>query len=209
MAEGGSGPGLASQARPRPAAGRPRQAHVDRAILEAALRLVRRRGPRGVTVEAVAAESGVAKTTIYRRYRDRSELLRAAMAQVVELPAPAAESPLREQLITFLEQFRTGMEHSVGLRAVAALLSPEDDREFAQAARATALAPRLRQGLDLFAAAVARGELRPDVDYQRVVELLIGSYLARAALSGQESIDSEWPAVVIDLVLRAVRPAAD
>jgi hypothetical protein len=47
------------------------------------------------------------------------------------------------------------------------------------------------------------------VDYQRVVELLIGSYLARAALSGQESIDSEWPAVVIDLVLRAVRPAAD
>lgn len=188
----------------RVAVGRPRRAQVDRAILDAALRLVRRRGPGGVTVEAVAAESGVAKTTIYRRYRNRSELLRAAMTQLVDIPAPAPELPLRDQLIMFLSQFRTGMEEGIGLRAIAALLSAEDDRVFAEAARSNALSPRLRQLLGLFRAAVVRGELRPEADYQRVAELLIGSYLARAALAGQDSIDGEWPAVVVDLVLRAV-----
>src|SRR5215213_9526346 len=48
--------------------GRPRREETDRSIREAALRLLRECGPAVVTVEAVAAESGVAKTTIYRRH---------------------------------------------------------------------------------------------------------------------------------------------
>ena len=60
--------------------GRPRRAETDRNIGEAALRLLHEAGPSGVTVEAVAAESGVAKTTIYRRHADRESVLRAALA---------------------------------------------------------------------------------------------------------------------------------
>ena len=41
----------------------------DERITAAALDLLRTQGPAAVTVEAVAARSGVAKTTIYRRYR--------------------------------------------------------------------------------------------------------------------------------------------
>ncbi|MCD2142071.1 TetR family transcriptional regulator [Rhodococcus pyridinivorans] len=33
-------------------------------------------GPKAVTIEAVANVAGMARTTIYRRYRDRSEMLR-------------------------------------------------------------------------------------------------------------------------------------
>ena len=40
---------------------------VDDGIADATLALLRTKGPRSVTVEAVAERSGIAKTTIYRR----------------------------------------------------------------------------------------------------------------------------------------------
>ena len=51
------------------------QRSVEDRIDESTLRLLRTNGPRSVTVEGVAAASGVAKTTIYRRYRDRRDIL--------------------------------------------------------------------------------------------------------------------------------------
>src|ERR1051325_9819002 len=51
---------------------------VEEGIFDATLTLLRAKGPRSVTVEAVAARSGIAKTTIYRRHRDRRDMLSAA-----------------------------------------------------------------------------------------------------------------------------------
>ena len=48
-------------------------------------------GPRSVTVEGVAAASGVAKTTIYRRYRDRRDVLSTALSRLAS-PAPAGSA---------------------------------------------------------------------------------------------------------------------
>jgi AcrR family transcriptional regulator len=52
----------------------PRAVRSRRAILDAARDLLAHGDVRSVTVEAVAAHSSVAKTTIYRRWRDKWEL---------------------------------------------------------------------------------------------------------------------------------------
>ena len=62
---------------------------VDDGIADATLALLRTKGPRSVTVEAVAARSHIAKTTIYRRYRDRRDMLSAALSRVTT-PEPLA-----------------------------------------------------------------------------------------------------------------------
>src|SRR5690606_14572096 len=67
-----------------------RRGDVDARITAAVLELLRTRGPLAVSVEAVAAESGVAKTTIYRRFRNREALLAAV---VNESAAPQAIPP--------------------------------------------------------------------------------------------------------------------
>ena len=61
----------------------PRQSDVDARLFAAALAILRGRGPLSVSVEAVAAASGVAKTTIYRRYENRESLLTAAVNSTV------------------------------------------------------------------------------------------------------------------------------
>ena len=49
----------------------PRVARSRTAVLDAATHLLVTGGPAAVTVDAVVAESGVAKSTIYRHWRSR------------------------------------------------------------------------------------------------------------------------------------------
>ena len=62
--------------------GRPRSRTTDRRISEAAVGLLREVGPHAVTVDGVAQRSGVARTTIYRRFADRQALLEAAKKDI-------------------------------------------------------------------------------------------------------------------------------
>ncbi len=60
--------------------GRPLDPGKDRAILMAARALLFARGPRALTMEAVARAAGVSKPTLYSRYAGRRELLLAVVA---------------------------------------------------------------------------------------------------------------------------------
>jgi AcrR family transcriptional regulator len=81
-----------------------RRERTEKAILEAAEELIAEGGVDGLTIEGVAARSGVAKTTIYRRWRDKDEL---ALAVLVERTATLSPPPdvgdTRKELLTFLK----------------------------------------------------------------------------------------------------------
>jgi AcrR family transcriptional regulator len=109
---------LASSDTTQPSAtGRPRDHTRDLAILDATLSLLTEVGYEQLSIEAVAGRSGAAKTTIYRRYRDKAALVTAAVEHraPAEPPPPAGES-LRENvhsLATWLA--RSISEQDVGL----------------------------------------------------------------------------------------------
>jgi AcrR family transcriptional regulator len=76
--------------------GRPRDPAVDGAIRRATLELAEELGPRGVSIDGIAARSGVAKQTIYRRYQNKGELLLAALGDRVPTPDTGT---LRDDLV--------------------------------------------------------------------------------------------------------------
>src|SRR5499425_1366606 len=83
----------------------PRAERSQQAILEATRELLASDGGvRGLTIEAVAARSGVAKTTIYRRWRDKWELaLDAVMIDMLPgFADPVDVGDTRKELITFV-----------------------------------------------------------------------------------------------------------
>lgn len=69
--------------------GDPRPARSRARALAAAVAILRDEGLPGLTIEAVAARSGVAKSTIYRQFADREELHLAAV-QSVSCQVPVA-----------------------------------------------------------------------------------------------------------------------
>ena len=63
--------------------GRPRSAEADNAIVEATLDLLDPGGVEAVKIEEVARRAGVARTTVYRRFPSRSDLVLNACEDVV------------------------------------------------------------------------------------------------------------------------------
>ena len=67
--------------------GRPRSAQAHKAIIDATLELLAEEGFQGLSIEAVAAKAGVGKTTIYRRWSSKDELVMDAIREVqIDLP---------------------------------------------------------------------------------------------------------------------------
>jgi AcrR family transcriptional regulator len=156
--------------------GRPRSAETGDRIVSAALDLIREQGPEGVNVATVAARSGVARTTIYRRFRDRRDLLQAALQPATEAGSPPEDASTRDKIAWVLTRTQEVLAGSIGLGGVAAVLA-DSDHEFSAALRASlqsALDPIHHQIDD----DVAHRRLAPHVDADILVNLILGAYLA-------------------------------
>src|SRR5215212_5766204 len=99
---------------------------VDEGIADATLALLRTKGPRSVTVEAVAARSSIAKTTIYRRHRDRRDMLSVALARVATPEPLAAQADASDRLRWLIREAVKTIEVGIGFGGFAAMLTDED-----------------------------------------------------------------------------------
>lgn len=175
---------------------------VERRIYAAAISLLRSDGPDAVTIEAVAATSGVARTTIYRRHKDRNEVLVAALSDYMADRLIEAHEDVWVDLQALLDQARTTFADRSGSGVFIALLTGQDQdqveliREKLLRSRVARLIERLDQG-------VADGQLRPDLDTTAAADLLIGAAAARFAHSG--SYPDRWAESVIE----TLRPALE
>src|SRR5215218_1199377 len=99
---------------------------VEDRITSSTLRLLRTKGPRSVTVEAVAARSGIAKTTIYRRHRDRRDMLSAALSRVTTPEPLGAQADAPARLRWLIREAVNIVEIGIGFGGFAAMLTDED-----------------------------------------------------------------------------------
>lgn len=185
--------------------GRPRSERSHKAVLEATLKLLAEEGFRGLTVEAVAAKSGVARTTIYRWWPTKLELAREAyFGLAMAAPVPMADST-REAVVAHLRRLielaRDPIAARIGGDAwVEALRNPELD-EVRQRLVDAYQAP-LREALER---AVARDEVRADLDHELTMDLFTGPIVLRA-LATRGPLEPELAEHIADAVLDGVGP---
>jgi AcrR family transcriptional regulator len=158
--------------------GRPRSEAADKAILKAALKLFIRRGFDGVTLEEIAATARVARTTVYRRWSSKEDLIAQAIA--MERGAPerdvAAESApsgaLRDHLIDTVAATLTAPSYR---NMVARLIgSVPDHPELMSVYWRTYLVPRRAPIAAVLERAQIEGLIRDDIDPEIVLDLIGG-----------------------------------
>jgi TetR/AcrR family transcriptional regulator of autoinduction and epiphytic fitness len=109
---------------PRPSTGEiaHRDPRLDRsraAILDAARELLAEGGIDRVTVEAITARSGVARSTLYRHFPTSTEVLAAAFQRLLPpLATPSPDGPLRERLLTLVRQQAAQIDSTPTMAAV-------------------------------------------------------------------------------------------
>lgn len=185
--------------------GRPRSPRADAAILGATMRLLVADGYESLSIERVAAEAGVAKTTIYRRYPAKRDLVIAALLAASDvLPPPGPVDDLRAALERLVEDVVEGLVRSGAIRVLASLMAA-DAREpgLMDAFRARVVEPRRQLIAEMLRAGVARGELRPDVDPLVVAEMLAGAVVAHHLILGATA-DAAWASALADTLWHAV-----
>ena len=206
-APGGRSAGAPCAAGPR--RGRPRSEAAEQSIIEAALQLLTRGSSlNSISIEGIAAQAGVGKATIYRRWPNKEELLFDVLVRA-EPPEPEYRGgTMRDTLVQILEYLRqstlakrdpTSFAGAVAdLRATPGLYQRYHDQ---------VIAPRRARLHRLIAEGVANGELRDDVDVDLLGELIIGPMLSRAMLHPDASLDDpDLPAVIVDTVLQGIAP---
>jgi AcrR family transcriptional regulator len=182
-----------------------RRARSDHAILEATRALLAEVGVPGLTIEGVAARSGVAKTTIYRRWRDRDELAFAAVWDdlVSGLKAPRDVGDTRAELIAFVGPIVSVLQSPLMNSVIRGLTSEiAGNSELSRTYREQTVEPRLEQLRKVVQRGIDRGDLRPDTDVRLAHELLVGPIFYRLLYSGQP-LDDGLASRIVDAVLRA------
>jgi AcrR family transcriptional regulator len=167
-------------------------------VLRATAEELGRTGYAGLRIEDVAMRSGVNKTTIYRRWPRKSDLVSATVLHLVAEEAAPDTGSLRGD---FLETFRRafawkGTPLGAGImRMVQTERADPDVEAVIQALRDDQWGKRRR----IVAHAIARGEVPPDVDVDTLIETVFGSVYGR--MHRGEPVDIDFAAKVIDLVL--------
>jgi AcrR family transcriptional regulator len=176
---------------PRPP-GRPRNVAADREIVAATLRLLSREGYDGTSIEAVAAEAGVTRATVYRRYPTKADMVTAAVCEMAQAKDPGACGDPRSTLVALLRGFHECVGPNDGLGIAASLyLQRHEHPEMLDSFRERVIHPTRRQMEAVLELARDQGAIPADVDPETVIEMLIGSYLYRT-LSGRP-IPKNWP----------------
>ena len=189
--------------------GRPRSPEADTAIVQATLELLADVGYRSMTMEQVRARSGVGKATIYRRYANKDELVRAAMVHLHhELPVPKDTGSLRGDLREILDAaVGAAVETNAGHVVPRLLGESAHDPELQRLFYDNLVAPRRRVIRTVLERAVERGEMRPDLDLDLVMDLLVGSIIYRGMISGMDpEAMADRAQHVLDVLLVGITP---
>jgi AcrR family transcriptional regulator len=184
--------------------GRPRDADVDERILATAFRHLVGAGYGGLSIEAVAAEAGVAKTTIYRRYPTKRDLVVAALRAETPFPAPPANLAAKQALELFVRGAIAVLIDSGAVRVLGSLLV-EEQREPGLLAvfRERILGPRRALIEQMLKRGIERGEVRPDIDPLVVTEMVAGAVFGHHAILGLTTTD-EWVHSLVEHVWAAI-----
>ena len=133
--------------------GRPRNRSYDRVILDATLEILNAQGYAGLTIDSVAARTGVGRPTIYRRWSSKAALVIAALTQSPGLSPLPDTGRVRDDLLAFQAEQVRMMDEPASRRITAGLVA---DPELAETyvrdyigRRRTVVWQALQRGIDL------------------------------------------------------------
>jgi AcrR family transcriptional regulator len=186
--------------------GRPRRARADAAILDAVRELLAEEGYDSLSVERVAQRAGVSKATIYRRHPSKASLVVEALHENKRAAVEYQDTgDLRADLVRYLAGIGRAMSSDDGHIMAGLVSAVARNPELADAMRSEYIEPRRRQMLEIFRAAVDRGDLRDDVDPRVLGDVLVGALQHRFLVTGDPT-GRKVAEQIVDLVLSGATP---
>ncbi|MFD7408043.1 TetR/AcrR family transcriptional regulator [Streptomyces sp. NPDC059866] len=193
--------------------GRPRSVAADAAILAATRAALVELGWSKLTLGDVATRAGVAKTTLYRRWAGKNELVVDAVAELFdELRLPDRGS-LAADIEGVVLQFAAILDRPEAKSGLMAVVSESTrDEALRERIRTSIVDRQKRLVLEGRARAQTRGELPPETDpaeSARTVDLIfdvVAGAVVHRTLVSAEPADEEWVQNFTRVLLHGLTP---
>ncbi len=181
---------------PTTQAGDPRAVRIRRAVLDAGTALLFEKGPDGVTPAAVASAARISRTTLYKYWPTRADLLFDVLEEVEPHPEIELQGDLRADLLVLLGTYCAGMNDPEARKVFSSVLAraqwDADTREVQLKMEEYALGHLDR----VFTAAVERGQLTAEVDPRVEADHLMGPMLFRVLVTREDLTDDDVERIV-------------
>ncbi|MEH2159532.1 MAG: TetR/AcrR family transcriptional regulator [Nostoc sp.] len=156
--------------------GRPRSIHADQAILQATLDLLAEVGYQSMSIEAIASRAGVGKTTIYRRYTSKEELVADAIESFRDDLAIPDTGSFWGDMDILINNAAKKIDSPLGRQTLALIISTASSNpQFAEVYWTKYTKVRREALSKVLKRAKSRGEIHKDADIELVIDLLSGS----------------------------------
>lgn len=183
--------------------GRPRDRRIDASVLDATRAVLDESGYPRLTLEEVARRAHTTKPAIYRRWTNRQRLVLATLgAQLGEVATPdtgCTLCDLNEGINVFVAAFRRIRPGVIGPLLAECASDPELHRTF----MATLFDPPRAAVAAMLDRAVARGDLRDELDRDLVLDML-GSLVHYRALFGHAPTSEDEVERAVEALLRGI-----
>lgn len=187
---------------------RPRSEEAHRAALEATVELLLEAGVEGVTLEEVAARSGVAKSTLYRHFGSREGLIaKAARGCVTEHPTPDTGS-LADDLGYLFGRFNHVPEEQKLTQLLPMLIDAAKRDPDISAIVESVFAERKRPLRTVLQLAQLRGEISRDLDLDTALAMVVGPFTYRRLVEQREATPEFIDAVLAGAIAALKSTAA-
>jgi len=188
-----------------PVSRREQELERERKILRAALEELAHSDYGGMTVEQVAARAGVNKTTVYRKWETKAELVRAALDSTAEMFAVGTTAgDLRADLLRIAYSIRDFIHSYEGQCLLRLRLLHHPEPELAKIAQDFS-EQQHHEVTKLLQTAVARGEIASHVDIVILMDMLWGAMHTRVVMKS-EDVDDHAIERMVDLMVKAAAP---
>ncbi|MEH1822291.1 MAG: TetR/AcrR family transcriptional regulator [Nostoc sp.] len=158
------------------ASGRPRSIHADQAILQATLDLLAEVGYESMSIEAIASRAGVGKTTIYRRYTSKEELVADAIESLRDDVAIPDTGSFWGDMDILINNAAKKIDSPLGRQTLALIISTASSNPQFAEVYWTKYTKLRREALSkVLERAKSRAEIHKDADVELIIDLLSGS----------------------------------
>ncbi|RUT03405.1 TetR family transcriptional regulator [Dulcicalothrix desertica PCC 7102] len=195
---------MTDEIKPNKRSGRPRSEQSKEAILNTTWKLLQAGTVKDLSIEAIAREAGVGKTTIYRWWSSKAAVIvDAFMAQVEpEIPATEVESAivaLKEQVTLLIKAFRGDNGRIVAEIIAEGQASSEALKSF----RDRFILPRREAASSLIEKGIKLGEFDESLNPELALDVLYGSLYYRLMV-GHLPIDDDFAEHLPDVVMKGL-----
>ena len=183
--------------------GRPPSAEARNRALCAAHDILMSDGFGRLTIEAVAARSGVGKPTIYRNWANAQELAMAALVASPLPDQPSADGTGRQRLTAQLRGLVTTFATTRGRQVAMTLAAADPESEFTKAFRNRVILTSREAGRAILSHALTHGEISPPPDMETLLDMIYGPVFYRL-LVGHGPLDKDFADAVVGTAFQAV-----